>query len=76
MTEYRIVTFNQPVSAIAGPVGTVRSTTIDFLGSVPELSEQMDGWEIVNSQIIPAGDTVLLTFFLRTTVNAGDMTQS
>ncbi|KAM9867059.1 hypothetical protein ACIFOC_00381 [Leucobacter aridicollis] len=66
MTEYRIVTFTQPVTALAAPPGQAKSLTIDFLSSVPELAENMDGWEVINSQIVPAGENVILTFFLKT----------
>lgn len=70
MTEYRIITFTQPVSALTdGSVGCTTSLTVDFVKSVPELAEYMDGWEVINAQIVPAGENVLLTFFLRTQVN-------
>ena len=38
-----------------GEVGAVRSVTLDFLGSVPELAGQMDGWEPVGFQLLPQG---------------------
>ena len=42
--EYRLVTFCvESQRLFSGEVGVARSVTLDFLGSVPELAEQMDG---------------------------------
>ena len=49
-TEYRMVTFHVASSQLfPAEVGAVRSLTLDFPGSAPELAEQMDGWEPVAS---------------------------
>lgn len=74
MSEYRIITFTQPVTVLTdGVVGNAKSLTIDFAESDPALAESMDGWEVINSQIIPAGETVLITFTLRTKVNVDSL---
>lgn len=53
-TEYRMVTFHVASSQLfPAEVGAVRSLTLDFLGSTPELAEQMDGWEPVGFQLLP-----------------------
>lgn len=64
--EYRFVTFAQPAGGFfSGEVGKTTSLTVDFLSSVPELSEQMDGWEPISFQLTPAGDLTYLTVMLR-----------
>ncbi|MGP5050146.1 hypothetical protein ACTXI9_01430 [Brachybacterium alimentarium] len=74
MTEYRFVNFRKPASTFIPPsVDNVRVSTIDFAGSVPELSASMDGWEAVSFQVTPLGEDVLLTFLLRTEVDAASL---
>lgn len=66
MTEYRYVTFRQPQSTLIPPEsGGAKVSTIDFLGSVPGLAENMDGWEVVNSQVVPIGEEILLVLLLK-----------
>lgn len=66
-TEYRFVTFRQPAERLVPDQdGGVTSLTVDFLGSVPELADYMDGWEVVSFQITPFETSVLLTVLLRT----------
>ena len=69
MTEYRTVSFMFPTTELLGAVPNgVHIRTIDFTQSVPGLAEHMDGWEVINSQMMPAGDFTYLVFFLRTAV--------
>jgi hypothetical protein len=69
MTEYRILSFMQPTTALLGEVpGGVKSSTLDLASSVPELAEHLDGWDVINSQIIPAGEFSYLVLTLRTSV--------
>nr|DAL64874.1 MAG TPA_asm: hypothetical protein [Caudoviricetes sp.] len=64
--EYRFVTFAQPTGSFFGEeAGRTTSLTVDFLSSVPELSGQMDGWEPISFQLMPAGDLTYLTVMLR-----------
>lgn len=75
MTEYRFVTFRQPASALfpANQVA-VKSLTIDFLGSIPELASHMDGWEVVNFQLTHTDTAeVLITMLLKTTVDTSEL---
>lgn len=66
MSEYRIVTFTQPTSAFFHPeAGAVKIQTISFAGSLPQLAEYMDGWTVVNSQLVPAGELTYLSFTLK-----------
>lgn len=66
MTEYRFVTFTQPTSRVfPTEAGTVGVLTVDFLDSVPQLAEHMDGWEPVNFQVVPNGELTYLTVLLR-----------
>ncbi|WP_159794443.1 hypothetical protein [Puerhibacterium puerhi] len=76
MTEYRLVTFAFPASQLLPPVGTVNVRTIDFAGSIPELAEHMDGWEVINTQLIPGGDVIYVTYSLRTNVAVPGGTQA
>lgn len=73
-TEYRLVSFRQPLEGLIPPVsGGVKVLTIDMLGSVPELAEYMDGWELVSSQFLLLNDIeYVVTFTLKMTVNAPD----
>lgn len=66
-TNYRLVSFCQPTAKLLGDgtVGLVNVKTVDFLGSVPELAEAMDGWDVVSHQLVPAGDVCFLTVLLR-----------
>lgn len=66
-TNYRLVSFCQPTAKLLGngTVGLVMSNTVDFPGSVPELAEAMDGWDVVSHQLVPAGDVCFLTVLLR-----------
>lgn len=65
-TEYRFVTFRQPASKLVPDSdGAVTALTVDFLGSIPELAEHMDGWEVVNFQLVPFDQSVLLVLLLR-----------
>lgn len=73
MTEYRFVTFRQPHSQLVPPIiGGVSVLTVDFLKSIPELREHMDGWEVVNFQPTLLEDSVLLMILLRTSVSVED----
>lgn len=77
MIEYRTISFMQPASFILGnEPGAVSSKTIGFDGSAPELAEHMDGWEVINGQIVPAGENVYVVYFLRTKVEVNDFTTS
>jgi len=72
MTEYRTVSFMFPTVELLGSVpGGVHIRTIDFTESVPGLAEHMDGWDVINSQMMPAGDFTYLVFFLQTSVAGG-----
>lgn len=73
VTEYRMITFAQPAGKVFPALGTVSSLTVDFTDSIPELAEHMDGWEVINSQVVPAGEVVYLTFFLRTEVRVDSL---
>ena len=70
-TEYRHVSFCISSEKIlgTGKPGSVQIQTIDFGGSLPKLSEYMDGWEVVSHQVVPAGEICFLTMFLKTTVD-------
>lgn len=71
MTEYKFVNFRKAASEfVPGANGQVTALAVDIAGSVPELAEHMDGWEAVSFQITPVENDVLLTFLLRTTVDA------
>lgn len=73
MAEYRFVTFRQAASKVVPAMNdAVTVLTIDLLGSVPELAEHMDGWEVVNFQIIPVDSDVLLSILLKTEVGLVD----
>lgn len=70
-TEYRHVSFcvsSEKLLGVGKP-GSVQIQTIDFGGSIPELSEYVDGWEVVSHQVVPAGGICFLTMFLRTSVD-------
>lgn len=75
-SEYRFVTFRQPATALIPPeAGAAKSLTLDLVNSVPEISEQMDGWDVVNTQIVPiSGEEILIIFTLTTKVNVPDGT--
>jgi hypothetical protein len=72
MTEYRFVTFNQPIGPIVPPVGGVATLTIDFLESIPALAEQMEGWEVVGFHVVPASESMLLMLLLKMDVTVPD----
>lgn len=72
-TEYRLVSFRQPVSAIVPPqIGAVTALTVDFAGSIPEVAQQMDGWTVVNTQLFHAGEDVVIMFTLKLDAVAPD----
>lgn len=72
-TEYRMVTLNVASQQLfPGEVGAVRSVTLDFLGSVPELAGQMDGWEPVGFQLLPQGETTYIAVMLKQSLNLSD----
>lgn len=72
-TEYRMVTFHVASSQLfPTEVGAVRSLTLDFLGSAPELAEQMDGWEPVSFQLLPQGETTYIAVMLKQSLNLSD----
>ncbi|MDB1504884.1 hypothetical protein [Bifidobacterium adolescentis] len=50
----------------------MRSLTLDFLGSTPELAEQMDGWEPVGFQLLPQGETTYVAVMLKQSLNLPD----
>jgi len=73
MTEYRLVSFMQPTADLLGQdPGGVKVMTVNFTGSLPALAEYVDGWEVINSQIVPAGEYTYLTLMLRTDVAVPD----
>lgn len=49
-----------------------RSATLDFLGSVPELAKQMDGWEPVGFQLLPQGETTYIAVMLKQSLTVPD----
>lgn len=59
-------------TAFPAEVGAVRSLTLDFLGSAPELAEQMDGWEPVSFQLLPQGETTYIAVMLKQSLNLSD----
>lgn len=66
MNEYRLVTFcNKTEAFLPYDPGTATRLDIDFLGSVPELAQSMDGWEPIGFQVIPSGDVTYLSVMLR-----------
>lgn len=67
-SEYRFVTFRQPTSALihSDPNGA-RALTLDLLNSAPEIAEQMDGWDVVNTQVLPLGTEEVVIIFTLTT---------
>lgn len=74
MTEYRTVTFAQPATTIfPTELGGVTSATVDFVGSDPQLAAHMDGWEVINSQVILSGDTAYLIFTLKTSLDTSHL---
>lgn len=71
--EYRLVTFCvESQQLFSGEVGVVRSATLDFLGSVPELAKQMDGWEPVGFQLLPQGETTYIAVMLKQSLTVPD----
>lgn len=70
-SEYRFVTFRQPATAlIPANTGDAKSLTVDLVESDPLVAEQMDGWDVVNTQIVPiSGEEILIIFTLTTKVN-------
>lgn len=70
-SEYRFVTFRQPATALIPPnPGDAKSLTIDLVNSDPTVAEHMDGWEVVNTQIVPLADgEIMIVFTLTTKVN-------
>lgn len=70
-SEYRFVTFRQPATAlIPANTGDAKSLTIDLINSDPNVAQQMDGWDVVNTQIVPiSGEEILIIFTLTTKVN-------
>lgn len=70
-SEYRFVTFRQPATALIPPnPGDAKSLTIDLANSDPTVAEHMDGWTVVNTQIVPiSGEEILIIFTLTTNVN-------
>lgn len=74
MTEYKFVNFRKAASEfVPRSNGDVTALALDFAGSAPELAEHMDGWEAVSFQITPVENDLLLTFLLRTEVNADEL---
>lgn len=73
-SEYRFVTFRQPATAlIPGRTGDAKSLTVDLANSDPMVAEQMDGWTVVNTQVVPiSGEEILIIFTLTTNVNIPD----
>lgn len=73
-SEYRFVTFRQPATAlIPAEPGAATALTLDLLNSTPEVAAQMDGWDVVNTQIVPiSGEEILIIFTLTTKVNVPD----
>jgi len=71
MFEYRTVSFMFPTAELLGSVPSgVHVRTIDFTSSVPTLAEHVDGWDLVNSQIVPGENGFsYLVLFLRTQVD-------
>lgn len=71
MTEYRFVTFSQPTSTVfPSAVPGASALTLDLAGSIPEVAEHMDGWDVVNTQVLPNGEVTYLVFTLRTEVSS------
>lgn len=70
-SEYRFVTFRQPATALIPPnPGDAKSLTIDLINSDPNVAAQMDGWKVVNTQVVPiSGEEILIIFTLTTEVN-------
>lgn len=70
MSEYRTVSYMGKTTDLLGatPNG-VQVQTIDFLTSVPQLAEHIDGWDIINAQIVPMGEYSYLVLFLQTSVS-------
>lgn len=70
-SEYRFVTFRQPANALIPPnTGDAKSLTIDLINSDPNVAAQMDGWDVVNTQVVPiSGEEILIIFTLTTKVN-------
>lgn len=63
----------QPTAELLGSIpGGVKVKTIDFANSNPALAGYIDGWEVINSQIVPAGEHTYLVFTLKTEVNIPD----
>ncbi|AIV40339.1 hypothetical protein [Curtobacterium sp. MR_MD2014] len=73
MFEYRTVSFMSTAQELLGLTpGGVQIRTIDFTSSIPELAEHVDGWEVVNAQVVPAGEYAYLVMFLRTTASVSN----
>lgn len=66
MTEYRLVSFRWPTAEILPLVTDVKIRTIDFTNSHPQLAEHMDGWEVINTQVIPMGEFTVVIYSMRT----------
>lgn len=74
-TDYRLVTFTHPTSALfPATAGAVGINTVDFASSVPELADYMDGWEAIGFQVIPSGDLTYISLMLRTALGVPDTT--
>ena len=65
------MSFRQPTSKLVpGTPDGITRLDLDFIQSIPEMAESMDGWEVINSQVMPLGtDELLLILFLRTSVD-------
>ena len=66
MNEYRLITFcNESGKFFSGIAGNATKLDIDFLGSLPEVAQAMDGWEPISFQLIPQNELTYLSILLR-----------
>ncbi|MCI7551873.1 MAG: hypothetical protein PUK40_06545 [Actinomycetaceae bacterium] len=66
-TDYRLVTFRQEAGKVVpGEPDSVSVLTVDFLNSIPQLKESMDGWEPIGFQLVPISpEEILISVMLR-----------
>ena len=58
--NYRFITLRQPAAKLIPQPDSVARLDVDFANSIPELAESFDGWELVDTQLIPFEGDVLI----------------
>lgn len=65
--DYRHASFTFDAGEFLGTLvpNTAKIMNLDLIGSIPEVAQALDGWEVVSHQVIPAGDVCFLSLLMR-----------